>query len=111
MDLNIFTDGNTDLEFYFTIYEDDGGLPGAVFNNNGFGNVHSNEYIGNAFGYDVYNYVVQFETPVTLYAISTYWIEVEFFGIDSAAIGINIFGCVLVFLHTILFDLSYVIIH
>ncbi len=99
MDLNIFTDGNTDLEFYFTIYEDDGGLPGAVFNNNGFGNVHSNEYIGNAFGYDVYNYVVQFETPVTLDANSTYWIEVESTGIAWEATGINTLGSGLAFLN------------
>src|SRR5690625_3825129 len=99
MDLNIFTDGNTDLEFYFTIYEDDGGLPGAVFNNNGFGNVHSDEYIGNAFGYDVYNYVVQFETPVTLDANSTYWIEVESTGIAWEATGVNTLGSGLAFLN------------
>src|SRR5690625_7899644 len=62
MDLNIFTDGHTDVEFYFTVYEDDGGLRGAVFDNNGFRNVHSDDCIGHPVGSAVSNYGAQFAT-------------------------------------------------
>jgi len=97
MDLNIFTDGNTDLDFYFTIYEDESNLPGAVYNDNGFGNVYSTEYVGDAFGFDVYNYVVAFDTPVTFEANTKYWIEVETNGIAWEATEVNSFGSGLAF--------------
>src|SRR5690554_864327 len=99
MDLNIFTDGNTELDFYFTVYEDDGGLPGAVFNDNGYGQVISNEYLGDAFGYDVYNFVVKFDSSIDLEANTTYWIEVESTGVAWESTSEGVLGATAAFKH------------
>jgi hypothetical protein len=76
VDLNIFTDGVTDLNFSFVFYDDAGGLPGAQ-SSTANGSVLVSELVGNAFGYDVYKYTVKFDTPVVFAANSTYWMEVE----------------------------------
>src|SRR5690606_11951996 len=99
MDLNIFTDGNTELDFYFTVYEDDAGLPGAVFNDNGYGQVISNEYLGEAFGYDVYNFVVKFDSSIDLEANTSYWIEVESTGVAWESTSEGVLGATAAFKH------------
>src|SRR5690554_4352188 len=99
MDLNIFTDGNTELDFYFTVYEDDGGLPGAVFNDNGYGQVISNEYLGEAFGFNVYNFVVKFDSSIDLEANTTYWIEVESTGMAWESTSEGVFGATAAYKH------------
>ncbi len=92
MDLNILTNGDTDLEFEFNIFEDNDGLPGAVISENIAGIEHSSEYLGTAFSYDVYNYVIAFESEVALSANTNYWIEVVTTGIAWEATNSDTFG-------------------
>src|SRR5690625_1015278 len=99
MDMNIFIDASTDIDFYFTIYEDDNGLPGAVFNDNGYGQVISNEYLGNAFNFDVYNFVVKFDSSVDLEPNTVYWIEVETEGVAWESTSAGAFGATAAFKH------------
>ena len=92
MDLNILTMGDTDLEFEFNIFEDNDGLPGAAISENIAGIEHSSEYLGTAFGYNVYNYVIAFESEVALSANTNYWIEVVTTGIAWEATNSDTFG-------------------
>ena len=92
VELNVFTDGNTDLEFMVTFYEDNAGLPGAIFEDTGFGTIVSSEYIGEAFNFDIYKFKVAFDAPVNLSANTTYWMEVESDGVAWEATSASNFG-------------------
>lgn len=74
--LNVFVDGNTDLDFSVKFYEDSFGYPGDEIHST-TATVHESSYAGNAFSYDIYNYVLDFEENVVLDANSTYWMEIE----------------------------------
>ncbi|HUH34476.1 MAG TPA: GEVED domain-containing protein [Moheibacter sp.] len=91
VDLNVFVGSSTDIDFFITLYDDQGGVPGSVVES-GFGTVFSNEFIGDAFGYDIYNYVVKFENPMNLSANTTYWMEVEADAVAWEATGGAGFG-------------------
>ena len=91
VELNVFTDGVTDLEFSFVFYDDAGGLPGAQ-SSTATGSVADSELIGNAFGYDVYKYTVAFDTPVAFAANSVSWMEVDTDGLAWEATTANTLG-------------------
>ena len=91
VEMNVFTDGVTDLEFSFIFYDDAGGLPGAQ-SSTVTGSVTDSELIGNAFGFDVYTYTVAFDTPVAFAANSVSWMEVDSDGLAWEATTANTLG-------------------
>ncbi|MGB3344025.1 MAG: GEVED domain-containing protein [Aequorivita sp.] len=97
--LNIFLDaGQTtgDLTFDFTIYDDQGGVPGSVVHSSA-GTVKSTEFVGSNFGYDVHTFEVAFDDAADFDANRTYWMEVESNGVAWEATSSGIFGLGLAF--------------
>lgn len=75
VNLNLFVIGDPDIYIDFTLFNDDNGKPGEVLGGAG-GTVISSEYIGSAFGADLYKLTVQFSEPFDLNAETRYWLEV-----------------------------------
>lgn len=80
VELNVFIEDSTDLDFFYTLYSDNAGLPGTAIAS-AFGSVISSEYAGSNYGYDVYTYVVSFDSPLSLDANTTYWMQIESDGV------------------------------
>ena len=62
----------TNFEFIF--YSDEDGLPGTELETKA-GTIITEELTGNNLGYDFYKYTVKFDSPITLDANTTYWVE------------------------------------
>lgn len=76
VELNILTEGNSNLDFSFKILDGNSGLPWNVLNQRQ-GIVLNKEFVGtDTEGYDIYKYRVAFNTPLNLEANNRYWLEV-----------------------------------
>ncbi|MBW7840622.1 MAG: T9SS type A sorting domain-containing protein [Chitinophagaceae bacterium] len=89
--VNVFVDSGTDLNFSFNFYDDASGLPGASFDS-ASGTVLDSDYVGSAFGYDVYTFTVKFDHAISLAGNSTYWMEVISDGVAWESTTADIFG-------------------
>jgi len=94
--VNIFVNGNTDLTFNVNFYNDAAGLPGTEFHTTG-ATIHSSTLVGNAFGYDIYEYLIYFYEYAELNPNSTYWMEIDTNGFAWEATTANILGAGLSF--------------
>jgi len=93
---NILVDGNPDITFSVNFYEDNAGIPGTLYHSTN-ATIHESTLLGNAFGYDVYEYVINFTDNAVLDADTTYWMEIVTNGIAWEATSANIFGAGLTF--------------
>src|SRR5690606_28573906 len=95
VDLNVFIEGAPEgLTFSATFYNSVSGMPGSTVEHTTNATIYASEFVGTAFGYDIYNYIIAFETPAVLDANTTYWMSIDSDGVAWEATTASTLGSV-----------------